>query len=79
MITNKDNFNRIQLSDGLHKILIGKKEAAITIQGTEEAALATKDFSVLLSEAFWVPELPVNPISLRALMIKGAMLNVNSK
>lgn len=77
MITNKDLFNKLQLGNQLGTIQTGKKEAGITIQGTGEALLATKDSFITLSEVVWVPESTVNLISLGALMIKGTLLDVD--
>lgn len=77
MITNRDLFNKIRLGDQLGKIQTGKRDAAISIQGTGEASIATKDSFITLSGAAWVPKSTVNLISLGALMIKGALLEIN--
>lgn len=78
MITDKDRFNRLALTNGYEKIQTGKKDASITIEGSGEVLLATKDAFLTLSDAVWVPESTVNLISLGALMVKGASLQVNS-
>lgn len=78
MLIDKEQFNHLTLSNGVGKIQTGKKDAAITIEGSGEVSLATKDAFITLSDAVWVPESTVNLISLGALMVKGASLQVNT-
>lgn len=78
MLINKDWFNKLTLTNGIGRILTGQKDGAIVVEGSGEVSLATKDTFLTLSDAVWVPESTVNLISLGALMVKGALLQVNS-
>lgn len=78
MIKDRNHFNHLKSTNGLGKIQTGKKDAAIDIEGTGKAAIATKDAFMSLSDAVWVPDSTVNLISLGALMNKGASLSFNS-